>query len=132
MATAFIEREGISYPVIHTSDRTTFKKCRTQWDFVSPIRQNLQPRKAQAPLLFGSAIHEALADYYDPAFPNRSVIRAMTKFHDFIQDWWKSLGIDGQDEEARALRDESIMLGADMLSHYFESWARKVDNFEVL
>jgi PD-(D/E)XK nuclease superfamily protein len=55
---------------IHASDRGTFKKCRRKWDWSSPMRNNLQPRVdmqgVYMPLWFGSGVHYALAQYYNP------------------------------------------------------------------
>jgi hypothetical protein len=57
---------------IHASDTSTFKRCRRRWEWTSPMRLNLAPNVTQLgiymPLWFGSGIHYALAQYYDPRF----------------------------------------------------------------
>ena len=55
---------------IHASDRGTFKKCRRNWDWSSPMRGNLVRRVdmqgVTMPLWFGTGVHYALAQYYNP------------------------------------------------------------------
>jgi hypothetical protein len=55
---------------IHASDRGTFKRCRRLWEWSSPIKQNLVPNVGQEGininLWFGTGIHHALAQYYNP------------------------------------------------------------------
>ncbi len=55
---------------IHSSDRATFKFCRRQWAWSSPSRLNLIPRAdvygVDKNLWFGTGIHDALEQYYNP------------------------------------------------------------------
>ena len=55
---------------IHSSDRITFKFCRRQWAWSSPSRLNLIPRAdvygVDKNLWFGTGIHDALEQYYNP------------------------------------------------------------------
>jgi hypothetical protein len=51
--------------IITALDRSTFKRCRRQWDFGSPHRRDLEPRDP-ADLTLESAIKDALAIYYYP------------------------------------------------------------------
>jgi hypothetical protein len=55
---------------IHTSDRGSFKRCRRYWQWASPMRDNLRPKVTLSgvnlPLWFGTGIHYALEQYYDP------------------------------------------------------------------
>src|SRR6516164_542862 len=70
---------------IHASDRATFKRCRRRWDWSSPMRVNLVPRvdtgTVVMPLWFGSGIHWALSQYYDPVLPRDPV--------EVFQTWWE-------------------------------------------
>ena len=56
---------------IHNSDRGAFKRCRRYFDWNSPSRQNLSLRAdihgVNTDLWFGTGIHWALENYYDPA-----------------------------------------------------------------
>lgn len=55
---------------IHNSDRGSFKRCRRYWNWNSPARQNLTLRAdvygISVPLWFGTGIHWALEQYYQP------------------------------------------------------------------
>ena len=55
---------------IHNSDRAAFKFCRRQWAWGSPSRFNLIPRAEvygiEKNLWFGTGIHYALEQYYNP------------------------------------------------------------------
>lgn len=55
---------------IHASDRGTFKQCRRLWKWSSPMNENLIPRVdmegVNMALWFGTGIHHALAQYYNP------------------------------------------------------------------
>jgi hypothetical protein len=55
---------------IHSSDRASFKRCRRYWDYNSPARRNLVLRAdihgVSLPLWFGTGIHWALEQYYQP------------------------------------------------------------------
>lgn len=55
---------------IHSSDRASFKFCRRQWAWGSPARMNLIPRAdvqgIEKNLWFGTGIHWALEQYYNP------------------------------------------------------------------
>jgi Zierdtviridae exonuclease len=55
---------------IHTSDRGSFKRCRRFWNYNSPSRMNLVSRAdifgINTDLFFGTGIHYALEQYYQP------------------------------------------------------------------
>jgi len=57
---------GKKTAVIRTSDRNLFKKCRRNWMFQSHMQRNLEPKQAQMPLWFGTGIHFALEDFFNP------------------------------------------------------------------
>lgn len=69
-ATAPPSPDKLSIIPIHTSDRANFKRCRRRWNWTSPMRENLRPKVTLSgvimPLWFGTGIHYALEQYYDP------------------------------------------------------------------
>src|SRR5215471_11175705 len=75
---------------IHASDRGTFKRCRRKWDWSSPMRRNLQPNvemmRPDKNLWFGTGIHYALAQYYNPTL-RRDPIETFL--------WWWELQMKG-------------------------------------
>lgn len=118
-----------SPPAIHNSDVATFKKCRQQWDFVSPLRSNLEPLREKPALPFGTAIHAALAAYYDPS-TDRDPGPAWEAFVTSIAGYWNSISLDHTDEEVIEYREAEV-LGTEMLKHYF-GWAPQEDDFTVV
>lgn len=58
----------LSQLIISNSDRATFKNCRLKWDFNSPNRQNLRPKRKQKALWLGSLAHECLEHFYSGRF----------------------------------------------------------------
>lgn len=75
---------------IHASDRGTFKKCRRNWDWSSPMRENLVKRVDMQgvimPLWFGTGVHYALAQYYNPLL-RRDPLETF--------NWWWDLQMNG-------------------------------------
>lgn len=69
---------------IHNSDRGSFKRCRRYWDWNSPARTNLTLRAdvhgISMPLFFGTGIHYALENYYQPGL-NRDPVES-------FKTWW--------------------------------------------
>lgn len=55
---------------IHTSDRATFKACRRRWYWSSPAQMNLVQKVSvygiYKPFWFGTGIHYALEQFYNP------------------------------------------------------------------
>lgn len=75
---------------IHSSDVAAFKSCRRKWDWSSPTRKNLRRRVdiygVNIPLWFGTGIHYALENYYDPLLKRDPVESFLT---------WYQYQIDG-------------------------------------
>lgn len=117
------------YLEVHTSDRTSFKRCRQRWDFSSNLRMNLEPKTPIEPLWFGTAIHEALAAYYDPEGIGPKPALSMNAFNQYINDWKDQLEAISVDQEEWA--EEMRTKGTAMLAYYFQ-WAPKHDDFEVI
>jgi hypothetical protein len=82
---------------IHNSDRGSFKRCRRYWDWNSPARTNLTLRAdvhgVNFPLWFGTGIHYALEQYYQPGL-NRDPVESWKTWFDIqwrggivTEDW---------------------------------------------
>jgi len=71
---------------IHASDVASFKRCRRYWHWSSPTRTNLRRRVditgINFPLWFGSGIHYALEQYYDPIMP-RDPVEAFSTWYEY-------------------------------------------------
>lgn len=108
-------------PVIHTSDRIAFKRCRRKWDLGSYMRQNLTPDKINDKLWLGTGVHYALAEYYAHG----------TNLLDAFDSWVESQIINIQKngslwDEQREMINEVVQLGAGILEHY-QQWASQAD-----
>ena len=104
-------------PLLRTSERGTFKRCRWLWsqEFLESLKSqdHLSPRA----LRFGSLIHKALADYYIPG-KERGPDPAERFAHYYDEQVQKTL-----DEFEIFLPDEEVwadarVLGIEMLENY--------------
>ena len=128
------EPEKGNYLPVHTSDRAVYQRCPRRWYFSSPMHLNLQPRRsvigiAQA-LEFGTLVHTALEQYYNPVLSRDPVETFRTEWYNHFREleavipglefmeWWP---------EWEAHRD----LGIGMLT-YYAKWAKENDNFRVV
>jgi PD-(D/E)XK nuclease superfamily protein len=70
---------------IHNSDRAAFKRCRRYWDWTSPARNNLTVRAdihgINVNFFFGTGIHYALEQYYQPGLRRDPVEAFKTWFN---------------------------------------------------
>lgn len=70
---------------IHTSDVSSFLRCRRYWNWSSPARNNLRTKAAVSGvnpnLWFGTGIHWALEQYYHPLLRRDPVEAWQTWFH---------------------------------------------------
>lgn len=144
---------------IHASDIASFMRCRRYWDWSSPTRSNLRHKVTlygiNTNLWFGSGIHYALEQYYNPLLKRDPVEVFRTWFHlqweggiiddlDLTYDpnpevvslseqaTWRTQGLrdllpSPDEEEFLALKE----LGIGMLTYYKEYAARE-DDFEVV
>jgi hypothetical protein len=120
----------VALPIIRTSDRGYFKRCRQLWDFTSKIRQNYEPVQRYPAFDFGTAIHRGLEVYYDPAtWGDLPTMRenAREAFLASIRELHQKVMVGALDFEMRF--DEEEELGQQMLDHYF-IWAPKHDEFK--
>ena len=118
----------MSSPITRVSatEMISFHRCRLAWHYGSANRMNIRPKKPATALLFGTGIHEALAQYYSDNVNPATVFRI----------WWTQELANLQEQYPEDLTDlsyleEMLGLGVGMLDHYKE-WAKSQDNFRVL
>lgn len=104
---------------IRTSDRKTFKDCRLQWDFSSPLRENKEPKYPGEALVFGTAVHKGWEVYYDPERRAQYDMPTLQKLAVAAMVAELKPFKDGYDLDTF---DKYKVLGIDMLTYYFE-WA---------
>lgn len=91
---------------------------------------NLEPKTPITPLFFGTNVHAALADYYDPSWNFRDGYRAIEVFRTKTLDYL--LQFDQPDSEKIKWVDDQLILGTGMLENYFFTYAPEHDDFEVI
>ena len=121
-------RDGL--PMLRTSERGTFKRCRFKW--YQEFEELLKPKTDAPPLRFGSLIHMALADYYKPGIrrgphPAESFIR----YYDEEAKAQGEFGFRVIDLEEDPVWTDARELGYEMLDHYIQHYGRD-DEWEVL
>lgn len=106
---------------IRTSDRDTFKKCRRQWDYASPLRMNLEPDRLNEHFVFGTAFHAAMEIKYDPdrsKYPGVGLKQlAISKFIEEMEPLRKT------EIEFGLLKmsfDDYVELGIGMINYYWD------------
>jgi hypothetical protein len=117
-----------------TSERITFKKCRTLWEFTSQNRMSLEPVRMNKNLSFGIAVHIGLEYYYNPDtwdyLDDQSKTEiAVAKFNEEMQRQLteeKKANLGSVTTERQKEFDELVQLGVGMLRHYGE-WAPERD-----
>jgi hypothetical protein len=112
-------------PIIHTSELTSWKRCRRRWAIselarITPVKRNMN-------FLLGSAVHAGLEEWYK----HDDAELAMKAFHAYIEEDTKELRESTPwlyaEQEAEIL--ENIDLGEQMLGGYFAQWGR--ESFKV-
>ena len=101
---------------ISADERARFKRCRRQWDFVSPRRQDLEPVGA-ADQALPTALMDALAVYYYPGTWDWPHDLSQSLVHKAFQRSLSDAGATGQ-----------LALGETLLDCY-DAWATMVDDF---
>ena len=124
--------ENPDLPVIDTSDRRLFRKCRRAWELTSNLRMGLQPIQEREPiaLAFGSAIHAALDYVYQRTPP------AYHAAASHFEGSWDAVmaTIPRGGPWPSALHEEYTThreLGINMMEEYAQ-WALEQDDFEVI
>lgn len=117
-------------PIVRTSDRNQFRKCREKWNFTSKIREDWEYVPGIEPLDFGIACHTAWDVYYDPRRWNepRGLVQyeSIHAFIKHLEEWKVRLQKADQWALNAARWSELMELGIGMLEHYF-MWAPKND-----
>ena len=123
----------ISKIEIHGSDRATFKKCRRRWYFSGTSQLNLRPKVSQSGIIwalwFGTGIHKALEEYYNPIMRRDPVEVFNTWFHETTREI-ELLNKAWVEENETELHDHWV-LGQGMLD-YYKYYAQKHDDFDVI
>lgn len=117
-------------PMLRTSERSTFKRCR--WKWYHEFEEILKPRTPVPPLRFGSLVHMALADYYVKGIrrgPHPA--KSFAKHYEAEAKRQGEFGFRVDDLEADEKWAEAGELGEAMLNHYIERYGRD-DEWEVL
>ena len=123
--------------IIRTSDRGRFKRCRTLWDFESPMRQGYRYTPGIKALDFGIAVHVALEIFYDPDrlhYPREQREGfALRAFTDSCKNQRARILLVQPDLAVEIEEDfaERETLGEGMLEHYF-LWSAEHDNFKPI
>lgn len=107
---------------IRTSERRVWKRCQQKWFW--GYKQGLKPLTEAAPLWFGTAVHEALAEWYQPG-TTRGPHPAVT-FANLLDSGKVKTG-DLSDPNKMAEFVEHHEMGVDMLNRYVEYWGNDED-----
>jgi len=117
-------------PMLRTSERGTFKRCR--WKWWQEFEEVLKPTTPVPPLRFGSLVHLALRDYYKKGVKRGPhPAKSFVKYYDAEIKAQGEFGFRVQDVEEDEVWAEAGELGEAMLNHYVEHWGRD-DEWEVL
>lgn len=111
-------------PQLRTSERSTFKRCRWQWD--RNYNDRVRPLREAPALRFGTLIHKALEERYPPGI-KRGPKPAQTfeKLYEAdVKDAWDNWGFRADEDEEWHNAGE---LGVDMLEHFIEVYGRDED-----
>lgn len=112
--------------VIRTSDRGQFKSCRRRWSFSSHLHRNLEPLQAQTPLWFGTGIHFAMEDYFNPKseYPFETPGEAFKAYVLATQ-------LQSQQQMPDDWEEQNVM-GMAMLNYLHDVWLKTRDPLETL
>jgi hypothetical protein len=118
--------EVSAVPMVRTSERTAFKRCRWAWD--REFNDRMKPMQTAPPLRFGSLMHKALEKFYRPG-RKRGPKPAITfkKIFDKDVDEQGKLGFRDED----GVWSDAGEMGVDLLEGYFEEYGAD-ERYEVL
>lgn len=103
--------------LLRTSERTTFKRCRWQWD--RAYGDKLRPHTTAPALRFGTLVHQALERYYVPGL-KRGPHPAQTFAKLYNKELKTQMAFGFRDEDGEW--HNALELGVDLLEHYVEHW----------
>jgi hypothetical protein len=113
---------------ITPADRTSFQRCRRQWDFGARARRNLEPLEQPAPPDLDLAIREALDIYYFPGMwdwqRHITLPLVLQAFQRAVTRQRERCGDEPDDE----IWQQLLAAGNGLLGRYF-AWAPTVDRF---
>ena len=113
--------------IVRTSDRKSFKDCRLAWHWGSKIRMNLETLREDISISFGTSIHAAMEEFYDPiGWTKFSAEERKAMALQRFETTWTSYLKEGLSEEERAEWKRLFDLGREMIKGYVV-WARNVD-----
>lgn len=113
--------------VIHTSDRSRFKRCRRKWGWESPVRGNREETGTYVPFFIGSGIHFALEDFHGY---NRFMHPAKA-FEMYMKATKASAENRGASWLPEDIVQETMDLGCGMLD-YYEKWIANRNHLRTL
>lgn len=110
---------------LHMSERTTFKRCRREWDFSSRNRQNLEPTAGSGLVDFTQALRDALAVYYFPGMWewDRAIVQPLV--HQALDRSLRGQAEGAIGEEAL----QELQSRGHALLDAYAAWAPTVDHF---
>ena len=98
---------------IHISDVRTFKTCRRKWNWISPLRRNLESIVPYVPFFAGRMAHYALEHYYRSGTPFEASVKT---FVDEERALMEQVGRLWDVEESNLAEQVDLITG--MLTHY--------------
>lgn len=104
--------------VMRTSERSSLKKCPQQW-YWSQV-DGLRPLRDANPLWFGSAVHEALAQWYQPGLARG--VHPAEFFENYLGEADRQMRVTNDDEEAEYISAKA--LGIEMLNNYVDFYGQ--------
>lgn len=118
---------------LHVSEGRAFRSCRQRWSW--SYLEDLHPEGSVRALEFGLAYHHAMEKFYDPATWHLDkdvlAVYALAEFDRYTRETYESLKSRGLATDVLA-EDfaERLVLGREMLGHYFAEVAPVTDTFE--
>lgn len=111
----WLDKDGVIH--LRNSERGTLDRCPQQWWW--SWRDGLRPKETPKALWFGSAIHEALAEYYQPGFKrSKDYIDKFREYADMEGEYIRT-NVGAIDEEAWV---DARNLGEQMLINYHKHY----------
>lgn len=125
-----VNSPGVVLPLLRTSERSTFKRCR--WKWYLEFHEQIKPMIDVPPLRFGGLLHEALGIYYKPGI-RRGPHPALTFEQLYEEDLTDAAGQtkNYSKPEIDQIWSEHRDLGYDMLGAYIDKYG-KDEEWKVL
>lgn len=111
-------------PMLRTSERATFKRCRQKW-WWSAV-EGLTPRRIRPALAFGDLVHQSLAAFYIPG--RRRGPKPATTFKKVYKEQASDFKIIDADGEQWT---DALEMGVHILENYYEEYGDD-DDIEIV